>query len=93
VSGAAARWLAWRAAGLLVLAALFAVAALVPLQVYKPSCGRDHPLLGRPKIDGPLRPAYVEMFTRLMREENFRFRRIGNTVLVPVVPVFDGDGL
>jgi hypothetical protein len=91
---AAARWLAWRAAAaLLVVAALFAVAALAPMRVYKPRCGRSHPVFGRLAIDGPLRPEYVEMFTRLMRQEGFRHRRTGDTILVPLLPIFDGSKL
>lgn len=94
MSAAAARWLAWRAAaGLLVAAALLAVATLVPMWVYKPSCGRDHPVLGRPRIEGPLRPEYVEMFTRLTRQEGFRHWRAGDTILVPLLPIFDGSKL
>lgn len=33
------------------------------------------------------------MFTRAMRREGFRHLRIGNTILVPVLPVFDGNRL
>lgn len=88
------RWLARRiAAGLLVVSALFAVVTLVPLRVYKPSCG-DPPrsVFGvAPRLDGPLRPEYVEMLTRAMREEGFRFWRIENTILLPLLPIFDGN--
>lgn len=94
VSAAAARWLAWRAAaGLIVVAVLFAAAALVPMQVYKPSCGRAPKwgLNGRPRIDGPLRPEYVEMFTHAMREEGFRYWRVRDAILVPLLPIFDGN--
>ncbi|GAA0566617.1 hypothetical protein GCM10009416_00730 [Craurococcus roseus] len=93
---AAGRWIARRvAAGLLVVAALLAAVTLVPLRVYKPSCG-DPPrsIVGaRPRMEGPLRPEYVEMLTRAMREESFRYWRIGNTILAPLFPIFDGNRL
>lgn len=79
------------AAGLLVAAASLAVVALAPIRTYKPSCGRPYPLLGRPAIEGPLRSDYVEMLTRAMRRENFRYWRLRDTVLVPLWPVFDGN--
>jgi hypothetical protein len=78
---------------MLAFAALFAATVLVPLRLYKPSCG--DPTLsilgGPPRINGPLRPEYVEMLTRAMREEGFRFWRIGETILVPLLPIFDGN--
>lgn len=92
MTGAAIRRFALRLlAGLLVAVGSLAVVTVAPIQVYKPSCGRPYPLVGRPKISGPLRPAYVDMFTRLMRQEGFRYWRLGDMVLVPMSPVFDGN--
>ena len=58
VSAAAARWLARRmVVCLLVIAALFAMITLVPIQVYKAGC-REGPrsIFGAPpRMDGPLR--------------------------------------
>lgn len=66
---------------------------LVPLRVYKPSCGDPlRSVFGvAPRLDGPLRPEYVEMLTRAMREEGFRFWRIENTILLPLLPILDGN--
>lgn len=92
---AAAKWVARRiAAGLLMLAALFAVMTLAPIRIYKPSCGEaPRSIFGNPpRIDGPLRPEYVELLTRAMREEGFRYWRVRHTVLVPLLPMFDGTG-
>ena len=83
------------AAGLLAVAALFAASTLVPLRVYKPSCrGPSQSIFGIPgRMDGPLRPEYVEMLTRAMRRDGFRHWRFGNTILVPLLPIFDGSDL
>ena len=79
-------------AGVATIAALFAAATLVPAQIYKPSCGHSPKwgLGGSLKIDGPLREEYAEMLTRAMREDGFRHWRLGNTILIPSWPVFEG---
>lgn len=96
MSGTPARSKAKRlAAGLLTAAALFAAATLIPFRVYKPTCGSSpqSSLLVPVRLKGPLRPEYVEMLTRAMREEGFRHWRIGDTVLVPFLPILDGSPL
>jgi hypothetical protein len=85
----------WRriTTGIIIIAALFAAATLVPAQIYQPSCGRfpKWGLGGSPKISGPLREEYVEMLTRAMDEDGFRYWRFGNAILIPFWPVFEGN--
>jgi len=65
---------------------LFLAITLLPLKPYVPICGRrdDHVL------HGPMREQYVALLAQSMAEEGFRYYRDGNTILVPVWPVFDG---
>ncbi len=44
-------------------------------------------------MDGPLRPEYVEMLTRAVREEGFRHWWIENTILLSLLPIFGGARL
>lgn len=87
MSGNAARGGPWHtAAGLLLVAALCVLLTVVPTQAYKPSCGH------RPRValEGPLREQYVALLVQSMERLNFTHRRVGDTVLVPVLPIFDG---
>jgi hypothetical protein len=87
VSGDAARGSPWHiAAGLILVAALFGLLTVVPTQAYEPSCSH------RPRVavKGPMREQYVALLVQSMEKLNFTYRRIGDTVLVPVLPIFDG---
>lgn len=87
VSSNAARGSPWHtAAGLLLIAILFVLLTIVPTQAYEPSCGH------RPRVavKGPIREQYVALLVQSLERLNFTHRRVGNTVLVPVLPIFDG---
>lgn len=68
--------------------ALFLVITVVPTMRYVPICGwpDGHTL------HGPMREQYVGLLAQAMAEDNFRHLRNGNTLLVPVWPIFDGGG-
>lgn len=68
-------------------AASFLVLTMVPTKRYVPLCGaRDVHLL-----HGPMREQYVALLAQAMAEDGFRHYRHGNTILVPVLPVLDGQ--
>lgn len=74
----------------LVLAsiALFLVLTLVPTKRYVPMCGWPDGHM----LHGPMREQYVGLLAQAMAEDGFRHMRNGNTLLVPVWPIFDGNG-
>ena len=43
-------------------------------------------------LHGPMREQYVGLLAQAMAEDEFRHLRNGNTLLVPVWPIFDGGG-
>lgn len=67
-------------------AALLSVLTLVPMMRYVPRCGGPDVHI----LHGPMREQYVALFAQAMAAEGFRYFRNGNTILVPVWPVFDG---
>lgn len=68
-------------------ASLFLALTLVPAKRYVPVCGSPDAHV----LHGPMREQYVALLAQAMAEHGFRYYRNGNTVLVPVWPVFDGE--
>lgn len=88
MSGSAAHRRAGRIAGWLFGAvALFVSLTIVPTQEYMPTCGGRYGVA----VKGPLREQYLEMLVEYMARENFTHLRRGDTILVPLLPIFDGS--
>lgn len=68
--------------------ALLLVLTLVPAKKYVPVCGWPD----RHVLRGPMREQFVALLAQAMAEKGFRHYRNGDTILVPVWPVFDGNG-
>lgn len=67
-------------------AALMLVLTFLPLKRYVPICGAEHAHV----LHGPMREQYVAQLAEAMAREGFRYYRSGDTILVPVWPIFDG---
>lgn len=72
------------------VAAWVAYVTLVPLVPYQPICGA-----GRQSayLEGPLRAEFVDQLVVALAEEGFRFRRIGDLVLVPYLDLWPKTGI
>jgi len=71
----------------LVGTVLFLGATLLPLKRYVPICGSEDTHV----LHGPMREQYVALLAQAMALDGFRYYRNGNTILVPLWPLFDGQ--
>jgi hypothetical protein len=77
------RRLLWIAAA---TATAFALLTLVPLVPWRTDCWGE-------RVPPPYRPIYTELLTDWLSRTDVHYWRIGDTILLRILPVFDGKGV
>lgn len=78
-------WLRSRwAIALAVLATLFLFLAVIPIVPWQARCYEE-------QVPGPYRPIFLKWVTTWLSLQNVYYWRLGDTILLRVLPLFDGN--